>query len=80
MWLELFQVKVSFNWQALMLVTECLLFLSTFGQVCSLKVRHLNLVSFFASVKTPQKWWRGCYSVSVVIAVQLVSVFHRGVL
>ncbi|USD33731.1 MULTISPECIES: hypothetical protein [Vibrio] len=28
MWLELFQVKVSFNWQALMLVAECFLVLS----------------------------------------------------
>ncbi|USD95788.1 hypothetical protein CTT30_06675 [Vibrio coralliilyticus] len=51
MWLEHFQEKVSFNWQVLMLVAECLLFLSAFGPVCSLKVRYLNLVSFFASVK-----------------------------
>ncbi|USD95746.1 hypothetical protein CTT30_06395 [Vibrio coralliilyticus] len=65
MWLKRFQVKVSFNWQALMLVAECFLVLSALVQVYSLVISYLNLLSFLASanhrknsdVVVVRLWW-----------------------
>ncbi|MCG9599245.1 hypothetical protein L1D15_21380 [Vibrio sp. Isolate25] len=79
MWLELFQVKVSFNWQALMLAIEYCLFLSALVQVYSLEVRYLNLVGFLLQ-RTTAKIVTWLFSASVVIAVQLALVFHGLVL
>ncbi|USD46735.1 hypothetical protein CTT30_06155 [Vibrio coralliilyticus] len=80
MWLELLHVKVSFNWQVLTLVGECILFLSAPAQVYSLAARYLNLVSFLASMNHRKNSDVVVYSASMVIAVQLALVFHRLVL